>query len=253
MAHTVLITGAGSGLGRGLAGYFAQRGHRLLVTDQSLDSAEETCGQLGSATQASAHRLDVTSEAAVGEFFREFVKVPIDIAICNAGLQHVSPIEDFTQEQWDRLLDVMLGGTARITRKVLPSMRERGFGRLIYIGSIHSLVASPFKSAYVAAKHGLLGLAKSVALETAGADITVNTICPSYIRTPLVEQQIAAQAQVHGISAEDVIQKIMLEPMPKKAFITIEEIAATAEFLISPAARNITGQTITIDGGWTCR
>jgi 3-hydroxybutyrate dehydrogenase len=123
----------------------------------------------------------------------------------------------------------------------------------VQIGSIHSLVASPFKSAYVAAKHGLLGLSKSVALETAESDITVNTICPAYIRTPLVDAQIAAQAEAHGISEAEVIERIMLAPMPKKAFITPEEVAGAIEFLISPAARNITGQTITIDGGWTAR
>ena len=147
----------------------------------------------------------------------------------------------------------MLNGPARMTRAVLPGMRQRGFGRIINIGSIHSLVASPFKSAYVAAKHGLLGLSKSVALETAEVDITMNTICPSYIRTPLVDAQIAAQAKAHNISEEEVIQKIMLAPMPKKAFITVAEVASAVEFLMSDAARNITGQTITIDGGWTAR
>jgi 3-hydroxybutyrate dehydrogenase len=132
-------------------------------------------------------------------------------------------------------------------------MRAAGFGRVVHIGSIHSLVASPFKSAYVAAKHGLLGLSRVAALETADADITVNTICPSYIRTPLVEAQIAAQARAHGISEEEVVGRIMLEPMPKKRFITVEEVAATIEFLASPEARNITGQALVIDGGWTAR
>jgi 3-hydroxybutyrate dehydrogenase len=132
-------------------------------------------------------------------------------------------------------------------------MRAAGFGRVVNIGSIHSLVASPFKSAYVAAKHGLLGLSKVLALETADADITINTVCPAYIRTPLVDAQIAAQARAHGMSEQEVIERIMLEPMPKKQFITAEEVAATIEFLASHAARNITGQTIVIDGGWTAR
>jgi 3-hydroxybutyrate dehydrogenase len=177
----------------------------------------------------------------------------VDVLINNAGLQHVSRLEEFPPERWRQLLAVMLTGAALMTRAVLPRMRTQGFGRIINIGSIHSLVASPFKSAYVAAKHGLLGFAKAIALETGDVDITINTICPSYIRTPLVDAQIKQQAQAHRISENEVIQRIMLEPMPKKAFITVEEVGATAAFLISHAARNITGQTITLDGGWTCR
>ena len=140
-----------------------------------------------------------------------------------------------------------------MTRAVLPAMRSKGFGRIIHIGSIHSLIASPYKSAYVAAKHALIGFSKSIALETGDVDITSNTICPAYIRTPLVDAQIKDQARTHQISEDEVIQRIMLEPMPKKAFITIEEVAAAAEYLMSPMSRNITGQTITIDGGWTAR
>lgn len=145
----------------------------------------------------------------------------------------------------------MLVGTAHITKAVLPAMRANGYGRVINIGSVHSLVASKYKSAYVAAKHGLLGFSKVLALETADNDITVNTICPAYLRTPLVEAQIADQAKNHGITPEQVVSDIMLKPMPKAAFITFEEMSGTADFLMSPAARNITGQTITIDGGWT--
>jgi len=140
-----------------------------------------------------------------------------------------------------------------MTRAVLPGMRAQGFGRIINIGSIHSLVASPYKSAYVAAKHASLGFSKAVALETADVDITVNTICPAYIRTPLVDAQIKDQAHIRQISEEEVIQRIMLQPMPKKAFITFEEIAAAVEYLMSPLSRNVTGQTITIDGGWTAQ
>ncbi len=161
------------------------------------------------------------------------------------------PLVDFPPERWGQLIDIMLKGPAYLSRAVLPRMRNQGFGRIINIGSIHSLVASPFKSAYTAAKHGLVGLAKTLALETADTDITVNTICPAYIRTPLVEKQIAAQAQHHGISEAEVVTKIMLEPMPKKAFITTDEVAGTIDFLLSPAARNITGQCLTLDGGWT--
>src|SRR5258708_2222712 len=136
---------------------------------------------------------------------------------------------------------------------VLPGMRAQGFGRLIHIGSIHSLIASPYKSAYTSAKHALLGLSKVLALETADAEITSNTICPAYLRTPLVDAQIADQARARGIPEQEVIDDVMLAPMPKKAFITVEEIAAAIEYLASPLARNITGQTITIDGGWTAQ
>jgi 3-hydroxybutyrate dehydrogenase len=132
-------------------------------------------------------------------------------------------------------------------------MRESNYGRIINIGSVHSLIASPFKSAYVAAKHGLLGFSKTMALETGDCDVTINTLCPSYVRTPLVDAQIADQAKQHGISEEDVINKIMLEPMPKKAFIDMSELAETAAFLMQSAAKNITGQTIVLDGGWTAR
>ena len=193
----------------------------------------------------------MTSDDEISDFIDSQGSEPVHVLINNAGLQHVAPIEQFDSKLWDRLLDVMLHGTARMTRAVLPGMRSGGFGRIVNIGSIHSLVASPFKSAYVAAKHGLLGLSKTVALETADTDITINTICPSYIRTPLVEKQIAQQAAAHGLSEDEVIERIMLQPMPKKQFITVEEIAGTIEFLIGPQARNITGQTITIDGGWT--
>jgi 3-hydroxybutyrate dehydrogenase len=250
----ILLTGAASGLGRGLAVHFAARGHRLLLADKNLQGLEETITLLGTAAgSASAQALDVTSAQQVRDLFASLGEQRIDLLINDAGLQHVSRVEDFAEGKWDLLLDVMLKGPYLLTQAVLPRMRAAGFGRIVHIGSIHSLVASPFKSAYVAAKHGLLGLSKVTALETADADITVNTICPAYIRTPLVDAQIKSQAQLHGITEQEVIDRIMLEPMPKKKFITVEEVAATIEFLASPHARNITGQTIVIDGGWTAR
>jgi len=170
-----------------------------------------------------------------------------------AGLQHVSRLEDFPADRWALMVQVMLTGVADLTREVLPGMRSRGFGRIINIGSIHSLVASPYKSAYVAAKHGLIGFSKVVALETSDVNITINTICPSYVHTPLVDKQIADQAKTHGITKEEVINKIMLEPMPKKAFISAEELVGSTLFLASDVAKNITGQTLVIDGGWTIK
>jgi 3-hydroxybutyrate dehydrogenase len=193
----------------------------------------------------------VTSEGDVERLLDEHW--PIGVLINNAGLQHVAPVEDFPVAKWDLLTDVMLKGTFLLTRAILPGMRARGFGRFIHIGSIHSLVASPYKSAYTAAKHALVGFSKVLALETAGADITSNVICPAYIRTPLVDAQISGQARSRGISEEEVIERVMLAPMPKKVFITSEEIAAAVSYLIGPMARNVTGQAITIDGGWTAQ
>ncbi len=250
----ILITGAASGLGRGLAQYFAERGHYPALADRNAAGLHETVGLLGkNAERATTHALDVTDAGQVGGLIAALGGRPVDLLINDAGVQYVARVEDFPEERWDALLGVMLKGPYLLARAVLPGMRTAGFGRIVNIGSIHALVASPFKSAYVAAKHGLLGLSRVLALETADVDITVNTICPAYIRTPLVEAQIAAQARTHGIGEQEVIDRIMLEPMPKKQFITVEEVAAAVEFLAGHAARNITGQTIVIDGGWTAR
>ncbi len=250
----MLITGAGSGIGRGLAESAAGDGYHVIAADCRRDAAEETVeGIAASGGSATACAVDVTCQSDVGRMMDRLEPSGVDVLINNAGLQYVARLEEFSQEQWVRLIDVMLNGACLMTRAVLPGMRQRGFGRIINIGSIHSLVASPFKSAYVAAKHGLLGFSKVVALETADVDITINTICPSYVRTPLVEKQIAAQAREHGISESEVIDRIMLEPMPKRAFISIEELYGAVSYLVSGLARNITGQTITIDGGWTVR
>jgi 3-hydroxybutyrate dehydrogenase len=177
----------------------------------------------------------------------------LDVLINNAGLQHVAPLEEFPIARWDFLIQVMLTGVARVTRAALPGMRQRGFGRIVNIGSIHSLVASPYKSAYVAAKHGLVGFTRAIALETADTDITINTICPSYVKTPLVETQIAGQSRTRGIPEEAVVREVMLKPMPKGVFIGFDELAGITAFLASPTARNITGQTIVVDGGWTAQ
>ncbi|MBT3275550.1 MAG: 3-hydroxybutyrate dehydrogenase [Spirochaetales bacterium] len=253
-AKTVLLTGAGSGIGRGLMCGLAEFGFRVIGTDKNADQACESAELVREkGGEADSFALDVTDETDLSRLPEKFADSSLDVLINNAGLQYVSPLEDFPDEIWDLLIRVMLIGSARMTKLALPIMRRSGFGRIINIGSVHSLVASPFKTAYVAAKHGLLGLSKTIALETADCDITMNTICPAYVKTPLVEKQIANQAKSHGISEDEVINEIMLKPMPKGAFISIEELTGIAKFLISDAARNITGQEITVDGGWTIR
>lgn len=252
MGLNVLISGAGSGIGRGLSLEFGRKGYQVFATDLVFDNAKETASMIeAEGGRACAYELDVRREEDVQRVLKDIGNERIDVLINNAGLQYVSSLEEFPQEKWDLLIDVMLKGVCILTRAVLGRMRLNGFGRVVNIGSIHSVVASPFKTAYVAAKHGLLGFSKVVALETGDTDITINTVCPSYIRTPLVDKQIAGQAKAHGISKQEVIDEIMLKPMPKHAFVGIEEVVAAAEFLISDGARNITGQTIVIDGGWT--
>ena len=247
----ILITGAGSGIGAGIAAELAKAGHHLVVTDVNRDAAEAIARDIRAAGgSAEALALDVTSDESVAAALAA-VSRPVEVLVNNAGLQHVAPLEEFPMQKWQFLIDVMLVGVARLTRAVLPGLRERGFGRIVNIGSIHSLVASPYKSAYVAAKHGLLGFSKVVALETADTDITINTICPTYVKTPLVDKQIADQARTRGIPESQVVSEVMLKPMPKGVFITFEELAGITAFLMSPVARNITGHTIDVDGGWT--
>ena len=248
----VFVTGAASGIGRAIAEAMAEDKQHVIVSDLRADAAEEVCSEFREkGYSCEAYALDVSKQSAIDSVAEKFSD--IDILINNAGIQHVAKLEAFPAETWRLMTDILLVGPAMLTRALLPGMKEKNFGRIINIGSIHALVASPYKSAYVAAKHGLLGLSKVIALETAEYDITMNTICPSYVKTALVEKQIAAQAQEHNISEDEVINNIMLTPMPKKSFIEMNELADTVRFLSSSSARNITGQTITLDGGWTAR
>jgi 3-hydroxybutyrate dehydrogenase len=251
-SRQVFITGAGSGIGAGLAMTLARCGHRVIISDLESHAAQAVAEAVRQAGyQAAAVELDITQPSQIKAAVAQ--AGPIDVLINNAGLQHVARLEEFPEERWRMLVAVMLTGAADMTRAVLPGMRHAGYGRIINIGSIHCLVASAFKSAYVAAKHGLVGFSKTIALETADVDITINTICPAYVRTPLVDRQIAAQAREHGLPEDRVISDIMLKPMPKKTFISIEEVAALIEYLMSDAARNVTAQAIAIDGGWTAQ
>ncbi len=251
---SALVTGAASGIGLGIARHLAERGHAVCLTDVDGAAATTAAARLRDAGyEATAQELDVTSKEGIDAVVAALGSDGPDLLVNNAGLQYVAPLEEFPRDRWERLVAVMLTGSAMLARAVLPGMRRRGFGRIVNIGSIHSLVASPYKSAYVAAKHGLIGFAKTVALETADCDVTINTICPSYVRTPLVDAQIAGQARAHGIDEQQVIDEIMLKPMPKRAFVTIEELGGIVEFLASDVARNVTGQWITVDGGWTAQ
>ena len=247
----ILVTGAASGIGQGIAEELARAGHHLVVTDLDAAAAAATAAALRAAGgSAESHALDVTRDDSVAALLAALSR-PVEVLVNNAGLQHVARLEEFPIAKWDFLVQVMLTGVARMTRALLPGMRERGFGRIVNIGSIHSLVASPYKSAYVAAKHGLIGFSKVMALETADTDITVNTICPTYVKTPLVDKQIADQARTRGITPDQVVSEVMLKPMPKGVFIGFDELAGICAFLLTPPARNITGQAIVVDGGWT--
>ena len=245
-----LITGAGSGIGEAMARAFADGGARVIVNDvrgAGRGVADEVGGVFLKADLADVEQTRQLCRNAVAAEGR------VDILVNNAGFQSMSPIDEFPDETWAEMVRVMLVAPFQTTKYLLPGMKERGWGRIINVSSIHGLVASPFKSAYVAAKHGLVGLTKAVALEVGPYGVTVNAICPGFVRTPLVEGQIADQARLNDMSEADVVEKIMLEPAPIKRLIEPAEIAGLASFLASDDARSITGASYAIDAGWTAR
>ena len=250
--RAAIVTGAASGIGRAIATDLAAQGTRVLFADVNAAEGERVAADFST---GSFQHADISKqadcEALVARAVREFGGV--DILVNNAGLQHVAPVEEFPVETWERLVHIMLFGAFYLTRAVLPHMYAKRWGRIVNIASVHGLVASPYKSAYVAAKHGLVGFTKAVALEAAEKGVTVNAVCPSYVRTPLVEKQIADQAKVHGISEEAVIRDIMLAPAALKRLLEPSEIAAYVRFLCSDDASGITGATQVIDAGWTAR
>lgn len=247
-----IVTGAASGIGRAIAEELTRSGARVVLadldTDQGLAAATSLKG-------AFFQKADVSSRAECRALVDRAIEVlgGVDILVNNAGLQQVAPVEDFPEDRWEHLIRVMLIGAFLLTKYAIPHMYRGGWGRIVNVASIHSLVASPYKSAYVAAKHGLLGLTKTVALEAAAKGVTVNAICPSYVRTAIVEKQIAAQAATHGISRDDVVSKIMLEPAAIKRLLEPREVAAYALFLCSDDASGITGSAQVMDAGWTAR
>jgi 3-hydroxybutyrate dehydrogenase len=245
-----VVTGGANGIGFAIAEALSHSGASVLLAD--LDEAQ---GQVAARAleRGAFHQADLSRP----EQCRELVRVAeanlggIDILINNAGIQYVAPIDEFPEERWDYLLRLMLTAPFVMMKYALPGMYAQGWGRIVNISSVHGLVASPFKSAYVAAKHGLLGLTKTAALETGGRGVTVNAICPSYVRTALVEGQLAAQAQTHGISEAEVITQVMLAPAAIKRLLEPGEIAAYVLFLCSEAGAGITGAAQVIDCGWT--
>ena len=246
-----VVTGAASGIGRAIASELASAGARVVVADLDEGEGAAFAKGIGGIFQ----RADVSSRDECRALVDRAVRANggVDILVNNAGLQHVAPIEEFPEERWEYLIRVMLLGAFYLTKYAIPHMYERGWGRVINISSVHGLVASPYKSAYVSAKHGLNGLTKAIALEAAEKGVTVNAICPSYVRTPLVDKQIADQARVHGISEDAVIRDIMLAPAALKRLLEPSEVAAYVAFLCSDAAASITGSLQVIDGGWTAR
>ena len=256
--RSALVTGSTSGIGRGIAERFAREGANVMLN--GFGDAKEIEALRARLAQAAGVKVaydpaDMTRPgeiaALVARAEREFGAV--DLLVNNAGIQHVSPVEEFPVEKWDAILAINLSSAFHATRAAIPGMKKRRWGRVINLASAHGLVASPFKSAYVAAKHGLVGFTKSVALEVAELGITVNAICPGYVMTPIVEKQIDDQARVHKVAREDVIRDVILAPQPTKEFVRIEDVAALALFLASDAARGINGASYSIDGGWTAR
>jgi 3-hydroxybutyrate dehydrogenase len=251
-----VITGSTSGIGLGIAKKLSQSGCHIVLNGFGDAKAIEAIRQgleKESKRQVLYHGANMTKPDEIGDLITSTIKKlgSLDIVVNNAGIQHVSPIEDFPPEMWDAILAINLSASFHTIRHAIPEMKKNKWGRIINIASAHALVASPFKAAYVAAKHGLAGLTKVVALEGAEFGITCNAICPGYVKTPLVENQIVDTAKARGISAEEVIRDVMLGEQPTKQFVTVDQIAAFAHFLCTPEAVPITGSLLSIDGGWT--
>ncbi len=247
-----IITGSNSGIGLGVAEALAAAGAEVILnsfTDRPED--HELAAELGARHGVAARYLP--ADMSKGAECRGLIEKAggCDILVNNAGIQFVSPIDEFPVEKWDAILAINLSSAFHTTAAALPGMRAKGWGRIVNVASAHGLTASPFKSAYIAAKHGVVGLSKTVALETAGQGITCNAICPGYVLTPLVEAQIPEQMKVHGMDRETVIREVMLLRQPSRQFATVEQIGGTTVYLCSSAADQVTGTTISVDGGWT--
>ena len=247
--RTALITGAGSGIGKAIAEVFAREGARLILND-----LEPGAARLAQALGGVFIQADLSDQSSVRALAQRALELgPVDILVNNAGLQRINPVDEYPEDTWNMMLQVLLTAPFQLIKYTLPGMKQRRWGRIINVASLHGLVASPYKSAYISAKHGLLGLTKTVALEVGEYGITCNAICPASVRTPLVESQIADQARTLGIPEAEVIEKVMLAPAAIKRLIEPEEVAEYALFLASDRASAITGSAQVIDLGWTAR
>jgi 3-hydroxybutyrate dehydrogenase len=253
---TALVTGSTSGIGLGIAEVFAAGGANLVLNGfgraddiealrAKLAAAHGVAVRYDGADMTRPGEIEAMVRKAIGEFGA------VDVLVNNAGIQHVAPIEEFPAEKWNAIIAINLVASFHTIRHALPRMKSRKWGRIINIASAHALVASPFKSAYVAAKHGIAGLTKTVALEVAEHGITVNAICPGYVRTPLVEKQIPDTARARGITEEEVVREVLLAAQSTRQFVTVEQVAALARYLASDDAASITGALLAMDGGWT--
>jgi 3-hydroxybutyrate dehydrogenase len=251
-----LVTGSTSGIGLGIARALAAAGSDIVLNgfgkpEEVADAQHSIASDF--TVRVSYSSADMSKPQAIREMIEKALQSSgrLDILVNNAGIQHVAPLQDFPPEKWDAILAINLSSAFHTTRLALPAMLANKWGRIINIASAHGLVASPFKAAYVAAKHGIVGLTKVTALETAEQGITCNAICPGYVYTPLVEAQIDSQAKAHGIAREQVIRDVLLAQQPNKRFATVDELGALAVFLASEAAASITGIALPVDGGWT--
>ena len=253
-----IVTGSTSGIGLGIAEAFAGAGMNVMLNGfGDPDEIEQTRRSLADRFQVNVgyHGADMTKPDEIAAMVDETVAAfgQVDVVVNNAGIQNVAPIEEFPIEKWDAILAINLSSAFHTIRLTLADMKARKWGRIINLASAHGLVASPYKSAYVAAKHGVLGLTKTVALEAAESGVTVNAICPGYVLTPLVEKQIPDTAKARGITEEEVKRDVLLAAQPTKQFVTTEQLGALAVFLCSDAAASITGTALPVDGGWTAQ
>ena len=253
---SALVTGSTSGIGLGIARALAHGGADIMLNGFG-DAGEIEFTRAEMQRQFGVEVRYSNADMSRSEQVREMVSLAeaefgkLDIVVNNAGIQHVAPIEEFADDKWDAVIAINLSSAFHVIKAATPGMKARRFGRIINIASAHGLTASPFKSAYVAAKHGLIGLSRTVAVELAEFGVTSNTICPGYVKTPLVEKQIADQAKAHGIPPDEVVRNVMLSHQARKEFIQVEELGALAVFLASEAAASMTGTALAMDGGWT--